>query len=299
MVCWSPGGLAHRRFQVWDPKTWQLAVEYIVDYIENLIRDTTGHAMPELVPYLTTMISYILLANLLSTFPLLSSPTRDLNTTLALSVVSFGSWHYYGIQKRLGPIPAFPSSSRWSLLPPNILGLVSRVVSMALRLFGNVIAGEMISRHVHARSPCSFPAPECLGMITGVLQALVFTVHAGLVVDAMVPRRTGRSRPRTQHHLESAKGVYYPMLPESNCSSLSSRRSSWGRHRPRNDYHHAHGGPAVRALTTWPGSRVWLTVSAGSVRRAGHPRVVRHLCAAHLFDPAFANPFANIVACRG
>jgi F-type H+-transporting ATPase subunit a len=179
---------AHRRFQVWDPKTWQLAVEYIVDYIENLIRDTTGHAMPELVPYLTTMISYILLANLLSTFPLLSSPTRDLNTTLALSVVSFGSWHYYGIQKRgLGPYLHSFIEPMVFLLPLNILGLVSRVVSMALRLFGNVIAGEMIGAVMFMLVPLLIPLPlSALGMITGVLQALVFTVLTLVfVVDAI------------------------------------------------------------------------------------------------------------------
>jgi F-type H+-transporting ATPase subunit a len=181
---------AHRRIcKCGTRKTWQLAVEYIVDYIEKLIRRYHGpRHCPQLVPYLTTMISYILLANLLSTFPLLSSPTRDLNTTLALSVVSFGSWHYYGIQKRgLGPYLHSFIEPMVFLLPLNILGLVSRVVSMALRLFGNVIAGEMIGAVMFMLVPLLIPLPlSALGMITGVLQALVFTVLTLVfVVDAI------------------------------------------------------------------------------------------------------------------
>jgi len=63
------------------------------------------------------------------------------------------------------------------MLPLNLLGLVSRVASMALRLFGNVIAGEMIGAVMFMLVPLIVPLPlNMLGMITGVLQALVFTV---------------------------------------------------------------------------------------------------------------------------
>ena len=179
---------AHGRFRVWEPKTWQLAIEYIVDYVEKLVVDTSGRALPELVPYLTTMISFILLANLLGMFPMLKAPTRDLNTTLALSVVSFGSWQAYGIRKRGlgGYMKSFIEPVAF-MLPLNILGQVSRMVSMALRLFGNVIAGEMIGAVMFLLVPLIAPLPlNLLGMITGVLQALVFTVLTLVfVVDAI------------------------------------------------------------------------------------------------------------------
>lgn len=179
---------AHDRFRVWEPKTWQLATEYIVDYVEKLVIDTSGRALPELVPYLTTMISFILLANLLGLFPALKAPTRDLNTTLALSVVSLGSWQAYGIRKRgLGAYLRSFIEPVAFMLPLNILGQVSRMVSMALRLFGNVIAGEMIGAVMFMLVPVIAPLPlNLLGMITGVLQALVFTVLTLVfVVDAM------------------------------------------------------------------------------------------------------------------
>jgi F-type H+-transporting ATPase subunit a len=182
------GGIwAHRRFQVWDPKTWQLATEFVVDYVEKLVVDTSGRALPELVPYLTTMITFILLANLLGMFPTLQAPTRDLNTTLALSVVSLGSWQAYGIRRRgLGAYLRSFIEPMVFMLPLNILGQVSRMMSMALRLFGNVIAGEMIGAVMFMLVPLLAPLPlNLLGMITGVLQALVFTVLTLVfVVDA-------------------------------------------------------------------------------------------------------------------
>lgn len=179
---------AHNRFRVWEPKTWQLLTEYIVDYVEKLVVDTSGRALPDLVPYLTTMISFILLANLLGLFPMLKAPTRDLNTTLALSVVSFGSWQFYGIRKRgFGAYMHTFIEPMAFMLPLNILGLISRMASMALRLFGNVIAGEMIGAVMFMLVPVIAPLPlNLLGMITGVLQALVFTVLTLVfVVDAI------------------------------------------------------------------------------------------------------------------
>lgn len=179
---------AHDRMRVWDPKTWQLAIEYIVDYVEKLVVDTSGRALPDLVPYLTTMISFILLANLLGIFPAMKAPTRDLNTTLALSVVSLGSWQAYGIRRRglKAYLHTFIEPMAF-MLPLNLLGLVSRMASMALRLFGNVIAGEMIGAVMFLLVPVLAPLPlNLLGMITGVLQALVFTVLTLVfVVDAI------------------------------------------------------------------------------------------------------------------
>ncbi len=169
---------SHGRFRVWEPETWQLAIEWIVSSVEGLVVGISGRALPELVPYLTTMISFILVANLLGLVPTLKAPTRDLNTTLALSVVSLASWQVYGIRKRgLGAYMRSFVEPVFLMLPLHIMGSVSRTLSMALRLFGNVIAGEMIGTVVFMLVPVIAPLPlNMLGMIIGVLQALVFTI---------------------------------------------------------------------------------------------------------------------------
>lgn len=199
--------VASRRFRVWEPDAWQLTIEYVVEYVENLIADTVGRVLPQTVPYLTTMICFIAMANLLSMLPgfgsigqwrmqdgtrvfvpFFQTPTSDLNTTMALSLVSLGSTHYYGYLKRglkaqllslFEPV-AF-------MFPLNLISQLSRLLSMALRLFGNVIASEIISATMFMLVPALAPLPlNLLGMITGVLQALVFTVLTiAFVADAM------------------------------------------------------------------------------------------------------------------
>ena len=127
---------ARNKYRTWEPKTWQLTIEYIVEYVDGLIHNARGRAMPELTAYLTTMISFIVIANLLGLLPVFQSPTRDLNTTLALSLVSLGSTIFYGMKVKgvVGIIKNY-------LNPLNVMGDLSRMLSMALRLFGNVVAG--------------------------------------------------------------------------------------------------------------------------------------------------------------
>ncbi len=182
------GIIVNRRLRVWEPDTWQLTVEFVVEYVENLIADTVGETLPEAIPYLTTMITFIALANLFGLLPVFFAPTSDLNTTVALSLVSLGSVHYYGYRERglkaqllslFEPV-AF-------MFPLNLIGQLSRVLSMSLRLFGNVIAAEIISVTMFMLVPAFAPLPlELLGIITGLLQALVFTVLTiAFIADAM------------------------------------------------------------------------------------------------------------------
>lgn len=179
--------IASSRYRVWEPREWQLVVEYLVEYIEQLVMDTAGRAMPQVVPLLTTMIVFIGLSNVLGLIPVLQAPTRDLNTTLAMSIVALGSWVYFGVEARgLGAYLHSFLEPVALMLPLNVLGLLSRMLSMSLRLFGNIIAGEIIVGVLFMLVPVLAPLPlALLSMITSVLQALVFTVLTFVfIVDA-------------------------------------------------------------------------------------------------------------------
>jgi F-type H+-transporting ATPase subunit a len=185
------GGLAfwtRNRYRVWDPKSWQLVVETLINYVEDLIVDIGGRPMPDLVPYLTTMLGFITIANLLGLLPVFQAPTRDLNTTIALALVSLGSSYALAIRSRgvVGWLKSFIEPVAF-ILPLNLLGHISRVASMSLRLFGNVVAGEIIGGVMFMLLPVLAPLPMNLLMsITGVLQALVFTVLTLVfMIDAM------------------------------------------------------------------------------------------------------------------
>jgi len=169
---------ARPRLRLWRPARWQTVVEWVIDYVEGLIRDMGGKPTAEITSYLATLITFVAIANLLGLLPALNAPTRDLNTTLALSAVSLGSSYYFAIQKRgvKGWLRGFIEPV-FIILPLNIISDVSRLVSMALRLFGNVVAGELIGAVVFALVPLVAPLlMNVLSAVTGVLQALVFTI---------------------------------------------------------------------------------------------------------------------------
>jgi len=180
--------IAYRRYRAANPGTWQLAIEYVVEYVEGLIHDTIGRTLPSTVPYLTTMIVYIALCNVMGLIPALRSPTRDINTTAALSIISLISTQYFGATKRGIKGQALSIFEPVALMAPlNLISLLSRTLSMALRLFGNVIAGEIVGLTMFSLVPLLVPLPmNLLSMITGLLQALVFTVLTIVfVADAM------------------------------------------------------------------------------------------------------------------
>jgi len=178
---------AKNRFRTWHPKRWQLLVEYLIEYVESLVIDMGGKSIRDIVPYLTTMITFIAIANLLGLLPTLRAPTRDLNTTAALAAVSLASVQYYGIRKRgFKTYLASFFEPVFILFPLNISGQISRTFSMAVRLFGNVVAGEIIGAVMFLLLPALGPLPlSLLSTITGLLQALVFTILTIVfVIDA-------------------------------------------------------------------------------------------------------------------
>ena len=112
------------------------------------------------------------------------APTRDLNTPIALSVVVFFSVHYFGVQQQgiLGYLKNLASPV--FILPLEIIGQISRTVSLAVRLFGNVLSTEMIVAVVFMLVPLFIPLPVIgLNIFTGLLQAYIFTSLAAVYIS--------------------------------------------------------------------------------------------------------------------
>lgn len=169
--------LASNNFRAWNPPKWQLLLEYIVEYIESLIDNMGGRILPDVVSFLTTMIIFIVIVNLLGIVPGFQAPSRSINTTAAFSLVSLVATQYFGVKRQGGIGHLKNLASPVIMLPMNLLGMVSRTLSLALRLFGNIIAAEIVVAVFFMLLPVLGPIPMTfLVMLTSVLQALVFTV---------------------------------------------------------------------------------------------------------------------------
>jgi F-type H+-transporting ATPase subunit a len=153
------------------------AAEVVYEQVEALIQEMVTVDARPLVPLVLTQWVFLLAANLVGVLPVVASPTRDLSLTAALAVVAFGAGHTYGFRAQglrylrhyIEPNPL--------LLPFNVIGELSRTVALALRLFGNMLSGEIVGAIVVSLAGLLVPIPlMLLDVLTSVVQAFIFGV---------------------------------------------------------------------------------------------------------------------------
>ena len=169
-------------------KTTPSLLEMLLEFISGMVGDVLDvDNLNPYLPLLGSLFIFILLANILSVVPSLKSPTSDINTTLALSLVVFTAVHYYGIRTKgtwgyLKTIadPIF-------LLPLEIVGQLSRTLSLTLRLFGNIMSSDLIVAIIFSIIPLIAPIPLiALSLLTGILQAYILTTLATLYIASAI-----------------------------------------------------------------------------------------------------------------
>lgn len=158
-------------------------VEFLLDNVSSVM----GRPGTPYLPLLGSLAVFIAIANTLGAIPILQAPTRDLDTPVALALVVFFSVHYFGIRER-GLLPYLKGlADPIFLLPLELIGQVSRTLSLSLRLFGNVLSSELIVAVIFSLLPLIVPLPLiAFGMLTGVLQAYIFTVLSAVYIGAAV-----------------------------------------------------------------------------------------------------------------
>ncbi len=163
-------------------------LETMLEFITGMVADVLDvDNLNPYLPLLGSLFIFILLSNMLSIVPGLKSPTSDINTTLALALVVLFSVQLYGIRQKgfWGYLKTF-SDPIW-LFPLEIVSQVSRTFSLTLRLFGNIMSGDLIVAIVFSIIPLIVPvAMMSLSLLTGVLQAYVFTILAALYIASAV-----------------------------------------------------------------------------------------------------------------
>ena len=160
-------------------------LETLVDFLQDTISDIMGRPAEPFLPFLGSLAIFIAAANVIDIIPLLNAPTRDINTPLALAVVVFFSVHYFGIRSRglLGYLKGLASPI--FLLPLEIIGQLSRTLSLTLRLFGNIFSAVLIVAIIFSLVPLIVPLPLIvLSLFTGLLQAYIFTALAAVYIAA-------------------------------------------------------------------------------------------------------------------
>lgn len=182
--------LAVRNFKT-VPSGVQNFVEMLIDGINGLVKQTMGEHRMNFAPYMGTLLIFIAFANISGLFGLFP-PTADINTTLALAMMTFFAIHFFGIKSKGGgyfkgflePMPF--------LLPLNIIGELATPVSLGFRLFGNVLGGMIIMTLLYNALGLMalVPIPAVLhvyfDLFSGLLQSFIFTMLTMVFVSMAV-----------------------------------------------------------------------------------------------------------------
>jgi F-type H+-transporting ATPase subunit a len=113
----------------------------------------------------------------------LGAPTGDINTTVALALLTSIAYFYAGINKKgLGYFSRYVEPAAF-LLPINVLEDFTKPLSLSFRLFGNLLADELVVGVLVSLVPLFVPVPlMLLGLFTSAIQALVFATLAGAYI---------------------------------------------------------------------------------------------------------------------
>lgn len=170
------------------PGRWQIAMETLVVMIESQIRAITPHAVHRILYLAGTLFLFIATASLLAVVPGFRSPAGSLSTTLALTLAVLLAVPLFGIA--YGGLRRYLDSfirPSILLLPFNLLGEMSRAVSLSIRLYGNVMSGAVIAAILLSIAPFFFPViMDLFGLLIGLIQAYIFAVLATVYISAAV-----------------------------------------------------------------------------------------------------------------
>ena len=177
-----------RNLKVRDISKRQLAAETIVTKLESFVEDMTGEEGKRYVPYLCTVIVYIAMANLIGLFGM-KPPTKDLNVTAALAIMSIILIQYAGIHAKgtKGWLKSFTQPMA-IVTPINILELFIKPLSLCMRLFGNVLGAFVIMEMLKILIPVAIPVPFSFyfDIFDGLFQAYVFVFLTSLYIKEAV-----------------------------------------------------------------------------------------------------------------
>ncbi len=174
----TPGGVQHLA---------EMTHEFVSDQGEQII----GHGFERFTGYLTALFLFILLCNLAGLVPGLSSPTADVSVPLGLALLTFVYYQYHGVRVN-GPgyIKQFLGPVWWIaplLFPIEIISHLARVLSLTVRLYANMFAGDLLTLAFFSLIPIGVPL-VFLGLHLGVavVQAYVFMLLAAIYLSLAV-----------------------------------------------------------------------------------------------------------------
>jgi F-type H+-transporting ATPase subunit a len=170
------------RLSVDNPSRVQHLVEVILEALQGLMQSVIGKDYRRFVPLILTLAIYIFIGNIIGMVPGFISPTSNLNVTASCAIPVFVYYNYQGIRKHglwaylrhfMGPVWGLA----WMLFPMEIVSHLARMLSLSLRLFGNIFAEELVIGSLNYIFPfLTSLIVMLLALLLSAIQAFIFVL---------------------------------------------------------------------------------------------------------------------------
>ena len=177
-----------RNLRVENPGRRQLLLESGIGWLRDFFQGNLGEGGKEYVPYLIAVAIYIGVSNIIGLFGF-KPPTKDMNVTAALAIMSIVLVEAAGVRKRgvKGWVKSFAEPSP-VVAPINVLEIFIRPVSLCMRLFGNVLGAFIVMELIKCVIPVAIPVPFSFyfDIFDGLIQTYVFVFLTSLFLKEAI-----------------------------------------------------------------------------------------------------------------
>jgi F-type H+-transporting ATPase subunit a len=203
------------RLSVEKPGKFQILLEDGVMAVVGLLEEWIGPDGRRYLPLIATLGLFILLGNYAGLVPGLMAPTSDINVTVGCAITTWVYYHFQGFRKQgvvnyLKHFAVPPGAPVWMapmMLVIELISHSSRLLSLSLRLFGNIFGEELVILILGSIIPFIVPLPMMfLGLITGGLQAFIFVLLSIIYLQAAV----AVEHEQDEHGHDAPTGIHAP-----------------------------------------------------------------------------------------
>jgi F-type H+-transporting ATPase subunit a len=180
---------------------WQNLLEIVITGMEKQIEEVGLGQPRKYLGFLGTLFLFVAVASLCTVIPGYEPPTGSLSTTAALALCVFVAVPFFGIAEQgVGNYIKSYMKPTLIMLPFNIISELTRTLALAVRLFGNMMSGAMIVGILLTIVPFIFPIiMTALGLLTGMVQAYIFSILAAVYIAAATRVREPKPQPNAEH----------------------------------------------------------------------------------------------------
>lgn len=184
--------IVRARLSVEKPGKLQQTVEMAEEFIAGQAEQIIGHDYQRHLPFILALGFFILLCNLIGLVPGFESPTANPEVPLGCAVTTFIYYHFYGIRRHgfhyikqfVGPLVLLSPL----MLVIEVISHLARILSLTVRLYANMFAGDMVTMAFFSLIPILVPVAFLgLHLFVAIVQTFIFviltTVYIGMAVS--------------------------------------------------------------------------------------------------------------------